>query len=290
MNNNTTMATRVAAKAAQVSNAPVTAQSTQGVKLTKDMDLPSMIRAMEPELKAALPKQIGVDKFIRLCLSCLNTTPLLKECSPVSVLSAMLSCAQLSLEPNTPLGQAYLIPYKSKNGYQCQLIIGYAGLIYLATKSGVIASIEAHEVYGNDYFEYSYGTDGTLIHRPSLSHEGDEVIAYYGLAKLNSGVTVYQVMTAQEIQAFAQEHSKGYASGSSPWTTSPHAMACKTVIRKLLKYIPMGDLGRAIASSDCSVKTEISDDMTLIQNEAEEFTEESVTDGAEYYEEGGIAI
>lgn len=35
-------------------------------------------------------------------------------------LLALMNAAQLGVEPNTPLGQAYLIPYKNKGALECQ--------------------------------------------------------------------------------------------------------------------------------------------------------------------------
>ena len=80
----------------------------------KNMSIAELIKAMEPEIKRALPKVITVERFIRMALSALNNSPKLQECTKMSFLSALLNAAQLGLEPNTPLGQAYLIPYKNK--------------------------------------------------------------------------------------------------------------------------------------------------------------------------------
>ena len=84
------------------------------VKLTKSMSIADMIKAMEPEIKKALPQVITPERFTRMALSALNTTPKLAECSQMSFLGALMNAAQLGLEPNTPLGQAYLIPYRNK--------------------------------------------------------------------------------------------------------------------------------------------------------------------------------
>lgn len=64
-----------------------------------------------------------------MTMSALSAAPKLKECTPMSFLSAMMNAAQLGLEPNTPLGQAYLILFKNKGVFECQFQIGYKGLI-----------------------------------------------------------------------------------------------------------------------------------------------------------------
>lgn len=63
---------------------------------------------MYGRIKTALPEVITPERFIRMALSALNTTPKLQECSRMSVLAALMNAAQLGLEPNTPIGQAYL--------------------------------------------------------------------------------------------------------------------------------------------------------------------------------------
>ena len=74
-------------------------------------------------------------------MTALSKDPKLQECTPQSFLGAMMQAAQLGVEPNTPLGQAYLIPYRNTGQMECQFQIGYRGLIDLAYRSGEITSI-----------------------------------------------------------------------------------------------------------------------------------------------------
>lgn len=89
------------------------------------MTIPDMVKAMMPEIKKALPKVITPERFTRIALSALNNTPALQPCTPMSFLVTLMNAAQLGLEPNTPLGQAYLIPYKNKGVLEFQFQIGY---------------------------------------------------------------------------------------------------------------------------------------------------------------------
>ena len=67
------------------------------VKLTKNMSISDMIKAMQPEIKKALPDVITPERFTRMALSALNTTPKLQECSQMSFLGALMNAAQLGL-------------------------------------------------------------------------------------------------------------------------------------------------------------------------------------------------
>ena len=91
-----------------------TTKKSDGVKLTKNMSIVDMIKALEPEIKRALPSVLTPERFVRMALTAVNNTPVLAQCTPMSFIAALMNAAQLGLEPNTPLGQAYLIPYKNK--------------------------------------------------------------------------------------------------------------------------------------------------------------------------------
>lgn len=238
------------------------------VKLTKSMSIPDLIRAMQPEIKKALPEVITVERFMRMALSALNTTPKLQECTPMSFLAALMNAAQLGLEPNTPLGQAYLIPYKKKksNTLECQFQIGYKGLIDLSYRNPLVQSIQAQAVYENDEFEYELGLDAKLIHRPALKDRG-EVILFYGLFKLVNGGYGFEVMSREDVDAHARIYSEGFDSSYSPWKSNYIGMAKKTVIKQALKYAPVkAEFGKAL-SSDETVKNEISPDMGEVMGE-----------------------
>jgi recombination protein RecT len=151
-----------------------------------------------------------------------------------------MQAAQLGLEPNTPLGQAYLIPFKNnkKGIVECQFQIGYKGLIDLAYRSGEMSSIYAHAVHENDEFEYEYGLDQKLVHKPASSNRG-KAIKYYAVWKLKNGGYGFGVMSVEDVTLHAQKYSQAFAYSSSPWKTEFDEMAKKTVLKAVLKYAPI---------------------------------------------------
>ena len=236
------------------------------VKLTKNMSMPDMVKAMMPEIRKALPSVITPERFTRIALSALNNTPALQQCSPMSFIASLLNSAQLGLEPNTPLGQAYLIPYKNKGQMECQFQIGYKGLIDLAYRNGQMQTIQAQAVYENDLFEYEYGLEPKLVHKPAYSDRG-EITYFYGLFKTVNGGFGFSVMSKADMDNYARTYSKAFASDYSPWKTSYEEMAKKTVIKKALRYAPIKtDFQRAL-STDESIKLSFSEDMTTVPNE-----------------------
>ena len=203
--------------AAQAKAQPV--KTDEEVKLTKNMTIPDMVKVMMPEIKKALPSMMSPERFTRIALSALNNTPQLQACTPMSFLAALLNSAQLGLEPNTPLGQAYLIPYKNHGTLECQFQIGYKGLIELAYRSGQMQTIQAQTVYENDEFFYEYGLDAKLRHRPAFSDRG-ELIYFYGIFKTVNGGYGFSVMSKNDMDIYAKTYSKAFESDYSPWKSN----------------------------------------------------------------------
>lgn len=244
------------------------AKTAQPAKLSKNMSIADMIKTLEPEIKKALPSVITPERFTRMALSCLNTTPKLAECSQMSFLSALMNAAQLGLEPNTPTGQAYLIPFRNKGRMECQFQVGYKGLLDLVYRNPDIQTVQAQCVYENDTFEYELGLEPKLVHKPALKDKGGMICAY-ALWKSKNGGFGFEVMSKEDIDAHAKKFSQGFSSSYSPWKTNYEEMAKKTVIKKCLKYAPIrSDFTRQI-SNDETIKTEISVDMSEVANEQE---------------------
>lgn len=229
-------------------------QVQQAQQQGKPKTLMSLVQDMKGEIARALPSVITPERFMRITLTALSSNPDLKKCTQESFLGAMMQAAQLGVEPNTPLGQAYLIPYKNykKGGIlECQFQLGYKGMIDLAYRSGEVVNIQAKVVREADLFEYEFGINPMLRHVPARGNRGDatDVWAMY---KTRDGGYGFEVWSMDDIRAFAQAKSKAY--GSGPWKTDFDAMAKKTVLKQLLKYAPMkSDFIRAV-NADETVK------------------------------------
>ena len=239
------------------------------------------IVAMKDQIAKALPAVITPERFTRMVLTALSTNPQLQMCTTNSFMGAMMQAAQLGVAPNTPLGQAYLIPYKNKGQLECQFQLGYRGLIELAYRGGDVTDIQAHEVYENDIFEYEYGLHPNLIHKPALSNRGN-VVLYYAVFHTKSGGYGFHVMSKEDIQNHAKKYSKAGNSQYSPWATNFDSMAKKTVLKQCLKFAPIKtDFVRGIAADE-TIKSEIREDMvdvsdeTVIDAEANEIVETEV--------------
>ena len=246
-----------------------------GNKIAKKKDgevspatLRHLVSQMAPGIQRALPAMIGKERFIRCAQSAISNNAKLAECTQNSFIGALMSAAQLGLEPNTPLGQAYLIPYSGVVQFQ----LGYKGLIELARRAGI--TIQVHEICERDVFEYEYGLDPKLRHVPSLTGRG-KVIGYYCLWKNKDGQYGIEVASRSEIDAFAKERSQAYKNG--PWKTDFDAMAKKTMIKRALKYAPVAvEVGNGIAADNTVKNVSLKDiesdgfDINLVKDETPE--------------------
>ena len=228
---------------------------------------PSMqqyIKQMETEIKKALPSVLTPERFTRIVLSALSTNPKLGECTPQSFLGAMMTAAQLGVEPNTPLGQAYLLPYwnSRNNCYECQFQLGYKGLLDLAYRSGDISVVQSQVVYENDELSYSYGLEPELKHIPAKADRGDPTHVYAVFRTQSDGYG-YEVASLEDIRAHAQRYSKSFSNG--PWQTNFEEMAKKTVLKRVLKYAPLKSEFVRKLVQDETIKTSIDADMYMVE-------------------------
>lgn len=269
------------AKATDVKNQ--LAQKASGAvnkQVSPENTLNALLKRMGPEIQRALPKHMDADRIARIALTAVRTTPKLLECDQTSFLAAIMQSAQLGVEPNTGLGQAYLIPY----GKNVQFQLGYKGLIDLAVRSGQYKAIYAHEVYSNDEFEFQYGLNKDLVHKPSTEPEG-EPIGYYAVYHLKNGGYDFVYWTKERIDQHAQKFSQAVQKGwTSPWKTNFDAMAKKTVLKEVLKYAPKSIELQKTIDADSTIKTDFAPDMSdiidvtdysVVEDQVEEKTDDN---------------
>ena len=237
-----------------------TAASAAAAKNETPKTLNGWLGMYKNQIAKALPSVITPERFIRIAMTAANANPQLQVCEPMSFLGAALTVAQLGLEPNTPLKQAYLIPYnnRKKGIVECQFQIGYKGLMTLVHRSGMLKRVGAEIVYENDDFEFEYGLEPKLKHKPAMSNRGKPVWVYASYHLTNGGYN-FKVMSIDDVVEFAKKKSKTFDNG--PWQTDFEAMAEKTVLKRVLKYAPMSsEIATAIALDERSLEFKIEDE------------------------------
>lgn len=223
----------------------------------------ALLQKAAPQFEQALPKHVKFEHLMSVAISAFNRTPKLLEAETSSVLSCIMTCAQLGLLPDGMLGQAYLIPFNQGYGknkrVMCQLIVGYRGLLTLARNSGEIESISAHVVYDGDLFEYEFGLQEQCRHVPSEDAVRGEITHAYAVARFKDGGHCFDVLTRDEIDKI-RGGSQGYQAAEKEWDGKPAKkdstwhkhypeMARKTAIRRIAKYLPLS-VQKAVSLED----------------------------------------
>lgn len=227
----------------------------------------SYLKAMLPAITEALPKSKGMDaeRLTRMTLTTLKTNPKLLECSIESLLACVLQSAQLGLEPNL-LNSCFFVPYKGQASFQ----IGYKGLIDLVTRKGEVINIVAQEVREGDTFHYEFGRNETLKHIPAPNEDRGEIEYFYAYANMKNGGFAFQVMHISDIEKIRNNYSVSYKfdQKNSIWVKHFEAMSLKTVIKKLIKYLPVSLETQSAVSYDETVRKDITSDVFTIYEDS----------------------
>lgn len=239
----------------------VTTVRKSALQIRQD-SMANLIKQMTPAIASALPQHMTGERMARIVTTVMRRTRALAECEDMSFVGAVMTCAQLGLEPG-PTGQAYLVPY----GKECTFILGYRGMLELARRSGQVETIYARPVYELDEFHVEYGLNETLTHVPYMDGDGGKLKYVYAIVKYKDGghnMTVMSMAAVERIRARSKTSHKG------PWSTDYEAMALKTVVRQLAKWMPQSvEFQTALAvdgQSRTDTRLEALDDMAADPN------------------------
>ena len=171
-------------------------------------------------------------QFISSILSLVNSSAMLKEATPQSVIASAMIAASLDLPVNQNLGFAHIVAYSGV----AQLQIGYKGFVQLAQRTGLYKLLNACPICEGELVSYSKLTGEIVIDESKRT--SDNVIGYAAYMKLLSGYERTEYWPLEKVKAHSARFSQAVKKGKkdSPWFTNFDSMALKTVVKALLSH------------------------------------------------------
>ncbi|MBR0044303.1 MAG: recombinase RecT, partial [Synergistaceae bacterium] len=135
----------------------------------------------------------------------------------------------------------------------------------------------AQVVREKDYFKFSRGLNPELEHIESEDEDRGGITHVYAVANFSNGGFAFDVWPIAKVMAHAKKFSKSFTiknyrtgeesiNAKSPWATDFEAMAKKTLIMAIWKYLPLSTELLLAQAQDGSVKNDAAG-LSKIQDE-----------------------
>jgi phage RecT family recombinase len=182
-----------------------------------------------------------------------------------SIMNCIVDALQLGLQIGGTMPQAYIVPFKDKNGNTlAELIptaVGYK-FICITEPNKVMNDFSIRAVYDGEDFSLDYGA-GTVKHTYDGKAKLGKLIGVYCIiVELNDKKRI-EYMNAEEIEKVRNNHSSAWKAVKDnrmkkedcAWFTDPDAQYIKTAAKRFLKpYAAMKEgLAMALAVDDGEV-------------------------------------
>ena len=200
------------------------------------------LTAMSSQFGVALPSHIKPEKFQRVVLTVVQSTPDLLEADRQSLFDSCIKCASDGLIPDGREAALTVFNTKVKRGgrdewiKKVQYIPMLAGIQKRVRNSGLIDSIQAHVIYEKDTFEWEQGFDERIVHKPFFPGDRGKPVGVYAIAKFKDGSRQFEVMDVAEIERIRAASKTGQY---GPWKDWWAEMARKSVFKRLAKWLPL---------------------------------------------------
>lgn len=226
-----------------------------------------LFKVNKPFILAAAPKSAGDPaRLINIAFNMICFDADLLACTQQSLIGGVFEALKLGITLGGPMQEGWLIPFKVQGTPTATLIVGYMGMRNIIDRAGSVIDMHPRAVHNGRYkvggdwiekkpdqFDYYFGDQPRVIHRPyNPSPEfAQQLRAVYIIANLRKGGRQMEVLEPEEIEAH-KNRSRAASTNKSPWTSDYVAMALKTAVRKISKYLPKSNelLSRALDLDD----------------------------------------
>jgi recombination protein RecT len=210
-----------------------------------------LIGSMETELVRSLGSPDAAAMLARHYLNAVRYNELLRQCTPESIVGALLLSSQVRLEPG-PLGHVYLSPdHNSKKGvYEVRWMLGYTGIIVLGRRGGAVG-LRAAVVWDCDEYtepwENEKGLHWTL--KPGPTEDREERVGVLVTWKDGTERNGFHCPPSEIDRALKASARKDTSRREEDWYWR------KTGVRRARPWLPLStDLAVAVQADDGVVR------------------------------------
>ena len=213
--------------------------NSQEIVLSNAKQAMDYLTAHEESVVKVAARGLDGRKLSRMAAMAFARDPKLIGCTGKSILMSVIHAAQLGLQIGWGSADAYLVPFFNKDAKvrEAQLLVGYRGIIKMASRGGGPGKFDADVVYEQDEFDYEQGTNEFLRHKPAFGERGRPTHVW-AMATWPNGQKKFIVMSASEVEKIRQVSN---GRDSAPWRCNWPEMAKKTAIHRLGKTVPLSD-------------------------------------------------
>lgn len=207
---------------------------------------------MKDRIAAVLPKHLTAERVLQMAATTISKNPKIAQCSPASLLGAVMQASILGFPPVDALGYCYFVPY----GRDVQFQIGYRGMVELARRSGKIRMVYAETVREGDEFDVAFGLEPKLKHTPKMD-SSKPLTHVYAVCHFLDGGYNFVVLSRSEIERLRMRNPMQKGAPTGAWATDYEAMAKAKALKQLSKYLPLNiDQATAFATDEAVIRPE----------------------------------
>lgn len=184
---------------------------------------------------------ISAKEFMVKVMNAIIKSPDLLKCTPQSLFGSVLYFAEVGLPFNTPEGFGYILPNQVNGTWEATPIIGYKGLIEIAYRNPKMKSMRIQAVYEKDEFDYEYGTNEYIKHKPTKEAQRGKLTCVYAIANIEGNTPLFVVVNKaelDEIQKLSKSADNKYYNSKADVF---NIMQSKVAIKLLFKTLPKTD-------------------------------------------------
>jgi len=190
-------------------------------------------------------------RLIRIAYNAIVYDDKLRRCTQASLVGGVLEALKLGITLGGPMQEGWLIPFQDnrENRLVATLIVGYMGYRNIIDRGRSVVDLHPRAVYQGCEFDVKFTEEGPrLTHKPYYMVDGavrGDLTHVYAVARLKGGGRQVEVLTKADVD---KHRARSRAKNNGPWVTDYDAMALKTSIRVIAKYLPKSSelLARAL--------------------------------------------